>query len=375
MGRNTSGTSGKRLFFIDNLRTALVILVVLHHLAIVYAGNTPFYYVEPAGESLGALLLVAFQLFNQAFFMGFLFLLAGYFTPGSYERRGPGGFVKDKLLRLGVPIILYMFVLNPLASIGSYQMPAALTGITEPFNWSHYIHLVGIGPLWFALLLLIFDLGYMVWRMAAGKREKSQVSSKPVKAGAVILFMLALALTSYLLRIEIPLGKYILGFPSLAYLPQYISFFLIGIIARRQDWLRALPGSLGRLGWILALIASAGLFPIAFLSGMPFLGGGSLPSAVYALWDAVFSVGICLAAIPFFRSHFDRDTGLNRFGARHSFTVYIFHIPVIVFLALALREVHLAPLLKFGLAAVLGVPLCFVIACPVRKIPYAEKIL
>lgn len=375
MGQNSLRTPGRRLFFIDNLRTALVILVVLHHLAIVYVGNTPFYYVEPASETLGALLLVAFQLFNQAFFMGFLFMLAGYFTPGSYDRKGPGGFVKDKLLRLGVPIILYMFVLNPLASIGSYQMPAALTGITEAFNWSHYIHLVGIGPLWFALMLLIFDLGYMLWRMAAGKREESPAAHKPPRVGAVIVFMLALALTSYLVRMAIPLGTYVLWFPTLSYLPQYISFFLIGIMARRHDWLRTLPGSMGRLGLVLALAASVGLFPVAFLSGPVFLGGGSLPSAVYVLWDSVFSVGICLAAIPFFRSHFDRDTGLNRFGARHSFTVYIFHIPVIVFLALALRGVHLAPVLKFGLAAVLGVPLCFGVAYLVRKIPYAKRIL
>jgi len=373
MGQHPPQAPGRRLFFVDNLRTALVILVVLHHLAIVYAGNTPFYYVEPAGESLGALLLIAFQLFNQAFFMGFLFLLAGYFTPGSYERKGPGVFVTDKLLRLGVPILLYMFVLNPLASVGFYQMPAALTGITEPFHWSHYIHLVGIGPMWFALMLLVFDLGYVLWRVAAGKREKRP--SKPIKVGAVILFMLALALCSYLLRMEIPIDRYVLDFPSLAYLPQYVSFFLIGIMARRRDWLRTLSGSLGVLGWILALIASVGLFPVAFLSGPVFLGGGSLPSAVYALWDSVFSVGICLAAIPFFRSRCDRDTRISRFGARHSFTVYIFHIPVIVFLALALRDIRLAPLLKFGLAAVLGVPLCFGVAYLVRKIPYAKRIL
>ena len=37
-----------RLFFMDYLRAGLVTLVVLHHLAVVYAGNTGFYYLEPA---------------------------------------------------------------------------------------------------------------------------------------------------------------------------------------------------------------------------------------------------------------------------------------------------------------------------------------
>ncbi|MFC2019192.1 hypothetical protein ACFLU4_04455, partial [Chloroflexota bacterium] len=37
-----------RLLFIDNLRTGLIILVVLHHVAVVYGGTVvPFYYFEP----------------------------------------------------------------------------------------------------------------------------------------------------------------------------------------------------------------------------------------------------------------------------------------------------------------------------------------
>ncbi|MCB0110309.1 MAG: acyltransferase family protein, partial [Caldilineaceae bacterium] len=93
-----------RLFFIDHLRAALVILVVLHHVAVIYGEGTAFYYVDPANrESLTSLLLVVFALANQAWFMGALFLLAGYFTPGSYDRKGAGAFLKDRLLRLGIP--------------------------------------------------------------------------------------------------------------------------------------------------------------------------------------------------------------------------------------------------------------------------------
>jgi peptidoglycan/LPS O-acetylase OafA/YrhL len=60
---------------------------------------------------------------------------------------------------------------------------------------------------------------------------------------------------------------------------------------------------------------------------------------------------------------------------KHAFTVYIIHIPIIVFLALALRGVHIEQLLKFGLAAIIGVPLCFAVAYLVRKIPLADKII
>ena len=72
-----------RLFFIDHLRAALVILVVLHHVALVYGAGAPFYYVEPPfNDPLAFLVLLVFVLFNQAWFMGALFLIAGYFTGG-----------------------------------------------------------------------------------------------------------------------------------------------------------------------------------------------------------------------------------------------------------------------------------------------------
>jgi glucans biosynthesis protein C len=41
-------TSSTRVVFLDQLRVALIILVVLHHLSVIYAANTAFYYLEPA---------------------------------------------------------------------------------------------------------------------------------------------------------------------------------------------------------------------------------------------------------------------------------------------------------------------------------------
>lgn len=52
-------TPPARLVFADHLKAALVILVVLHHIAVIYAGNSPFYYLEPAtGDQVALALLV-----------------------------------------------------------------------------------------------------------------------------------------------------------------------------------------------------------------------------------------------------------------------------------------------------------------------------
>jgi peptidoglycan/LPS O-acetylase OafA/YrhL len=388
-----------RLFFIDHMRAALVILVVLHHVALVYGGIPPFYYLEPpdpTNDLLAGLVLLAFVLFNQAWFMGGFFLIAGYFTPGSFARKGPGSFLKDRLLRLGIPMIVFIFVLNPLSMLGLYWMPPSQGGIAEPLTWQGfwqlYPKLIGLGPTWFLGLLLIFSFGYAGWRVLTGNRPSTSVgeSSAPSYLG-IVIFILGLALVSYLVRIIVPLGKpvnlfvYFLSFPTIAYLPQYLSFFILGTVAFRRNWFRTTPGSMGVVGFVAALVATILLFSIAYISlltwiergaqQLPPFGFGTWQSAVYTLWDSIFAVGMVLAAITFFRRFFNADSRFGRFLAQQSYAVYLIHIPIIVYLALLLRGIDIEHLIKFGLAALIVVPTCFAVAYIIRKIPGVSRIL
>jgi peptidoglycan/LPS O-acetylase OafA/YrhL len=372
-----------RIFFLDCLRAALVILVVLHHVAVIYGEGMSFYYVEPPNkESLTYLVLLVFVLLNQSWFMGALFLVAGYVTPGSYDRKGAGTFLKGRLLRLGIPLIIWVFVLNPLACIGLYLEPAPR--IPGPFTWEAYPYLIGLGPMWFVALLLIFNVGYAAWRMLPQNRTAAPLhtSSLPGYLG-IGLLMLALALASYLLRIVIPIGLPVnlfvswLSFPSLAYLPQYLSFFVIGMLAYRRDWLQTLPSSKGIVGFVAAVVAFVLLFPLAFFGGLEgqFLGGGHWQSAVYALWDSITAVGLSLGIIVLFRRAFNGSGRFGRFLARHSYTVYIIHSLVLVALAIALRDTGLDNMLKFALVAGIAVPLCFVVAAIIRRVPLVARVV
>jgi len=384
----TVAEPSSRLLFIDNLRTGLITLVVLHHVAVVYgAVVTPFYYFEPPfNDPLAFLVLLVFALFNQSWFMGALFLFSGYFTPGSFDRKGLGPFLKDRLLRLGIPLIIFYFVLSPISWIGLWQMPASLTGITTPLTWQQYPHLLGMGPLWFVAMLLIFDFGYAAWRMLTRNRTSYSMSKSSLPSYLLIgIFILALALVSYLVRIVVPMGKEVLGFPTLSYLPQYLSLFVLGTVASRHNWFRTLPSSMGLVGFVTALVAGVLLFPLAFSGHLfsleitpaltNFFGNGHWQSAVYTLWDSTFAVGMCLGVITLFRHFFNGQGRFGRFLSQHSYTVYVIHIPIVVFLGVALKGIELEPLLKFGMAAVIAVPLCFSIAYLVRKIPLASRIL
>jgi peptidoglycan/LPS O-acetylase OafA/YrhL len=314
--------------------------------------------------------------------MGALFLVAGYFTPGSFDRKGAGAFLKGRLLRLGMPLLIWMFVLNPLACIGLYLEPAPR--IAEPFTWEAYPSLIGLGPLWFVALLLIFAAGYAAWRVLKKSQPTPSVStsSRPGYLG-IGLFILGLALASYLLRIVIPIGLPVnlvvpwLSFPSLAYLPQYLSFFVVGIVASRRDWLRSLPGSMGIVGAVAAVVAFVLLFPVAFFGGLEgqFLGGGQWQSAVYALWDSITAVGLSLGALTLFRRAFNGSGRVGRFLAEQSYAVYILHSLVLVGLAVALRDTGLPNLLKSGLVAGIGVVLCFAVAAIIRRIPGVTRVV
>ena len=383
---HTVATAVARLFYVDHLRAALVILVVLHHVALVYGAGAPFYYTEPPlTDPLAYLVFLVFVLFNQAWFMSALFLLAGYFTPGSYERKGSGSFLRDRLIRLGIPLVVFYFVLAPLSSIGFWQMPASLTGITSPLTWQAYPQLLGMGPMWFVALLLVFDFGYAAWRALTRNRAPSAAREfSPPSYLGIGIFILALAVASYLMRIVIPMGREVLDFPTLSYLPQYLSFFVLGIVAYRRNWFRTLPGSMGITGLVAAAVASILLFPLALSGSMfsldlsnsaGFVGNGTGQSAAYALWDSIFAVGMFLAAFTFFRRYLAAESRLGTFLAQQSYAVYIIHTPIIVFIAVAFQSVRLAPLPKFALVAAIAVPVCFAVAYLIRRIPGVSRVI
>jgi surface polysaccharide O-acyltransferase-like enzyme len=177
----------------------------------------------------------------------------------------------------------------------------------------------------------------------------------------------------------------VFDFPTIAYLPQYLSFFIVGAVAYRRDWFRTLTDRMGKIGFTTAVVATLLLFPIPLLGilggTMRFLGNGSWPSAVYALWDSIFAVSLCLAAITFFRRYFNEKSRLGTFLSQQSYAVYVIHSPIIVFLAygfylaFASWEIDLGPLLKFSLASLIMVPLCFAVAYLLRKIPGVSRVL
>ena len=108
--------SKSRLFYIDNLRIFLIGLVVLLHLNITYGAPGDWYYNESEAGMPEVILQAMFNITNQAFFMGMFFFISAYFTAASINRKTTAVFLKDRLVRLGIPLVFFYFILNPLTN-------------------------------------------------------------------------------------------------------------------------------------------------------------------------------------------------------------------------------------------------------------------
>ena len=378
-----------RLFFIDNIRVFLTVLVILHHLMVIYAGSGGWIYQEDRQDDITAVLGGWFCGVNQAYFMGLFLLISAYFVPGSYDRKGAGAFMKDRLIRLGIPLVFYGWILRPgLIYLG-------LMGPAKPalsfWDWYTQVYfrvygIIGGGPLWFIETLLIFSAVYVLWRLLTRSRS-APPPAPPVRETpfpsplAIALGALLLGIATFAVRLFFPSGSSVRSAePAARQFRRVRRLFILGLIAYRRNWLLNLPGSTGRLCLWTALVLIL-LYPVvAILGGAmestePFDGGWHWQALANAIWEAAMSLAMSTGLIYLFRQRGNWHGALARLLARHAYTAYLIHEPVITVLAIAAAGIALYPLLKFGLAALVFVPLCFALSVLVLKIPGADRVL
>jgi surface polysaccharide O-acyltransferase-like enzyme len=155
-GANDQATIAQgRITALDRARTFGTLLVLIYHSVIDYTifGN---------GDSMRWLGFDLVALFSDSFFMAFMFLISGLFVHDSLARQGAAGYLRHRAWRLGVPLLISIFVLIPIAYYASflrYHPPG-----TTDFNFIHYWwHMLTVGPWpsgqsWFLWVLLVFDI-------------------------------------------------------------------------------------------------------------------------------------------------------------------------------------------------------------------------
>lgn len=378
----------RRLLWIDTVRVALTVLVIAHHAAITY-GHLPVWYFHEAPQDPSAVVLDLLAVINQSFFMGLFFLVSGYFVPGSLERKGPRAFARDRLIRLGLPLLAFVLFVRPLA--GLHAWPADPRGLSYPM---YYLVTIDAGPAWFLEVLLVLCLACAALAALSGARRlggapvtpgeatavpprSSGLASGPGRlrhrdaAGVMLGLIAVMGLAMVLWRQIVPDGTFwpIVGLPTPSFLPQYVLMFVAGVLAARRRWLERMPGSVGLLGAALSALAIVLLGPLA-LSPTP--GAADVAAGIAA---SVLGVGLSAVVLIVIRRLAPGTGPIRRFLSANAFAVYVIHPAVLVGLALALQPLQAPAIVKFSALLVLAVLACWLLAALLRRLPAVRRVL
>ena len=379
----------KRLYFVDNLRILLTILVIMHHTMITYGASGSWYFRDPNTDELTIILLTIFTAFNQGFFMALFFFISAFFVPGSYDRKGARKFLKDRFIRLGIPLILYIVFVDPIIVYLLFILPNQGISFFEYYLTyfqtlqGFFDYIGGNGPLWFVLMLLILVVCYSIWRFIFPKKSEKVVEKKPPSNILLIIICIVMSILTFLIRLLFPINGGDTFFNiQLCFIIQYIIMFILGVEAYKRDWFRNITDSQGNFWLLIVLISIIFFFVISLLGGAlegnidPYLGGLQWQAFAYATWESFYCIGMCIGLITLFRRKYNRQGKVTKNLSQNAYTIYIIHAPVLIFISILFLYILLPALLKFIIVLPIVLLVClFISHFILRKIPGAKRVL
>lgn len=362
-------TTVQRQAHFDHLRILLTFLVVLHHAAITYGGSGGWYWRELPNASVTPLIML--NAIDQSFFMGFFFLLSGYFMVASLERKTTANFLIDRFMRLGIPLLVYFFVLSPLTIALAHNAPATLGE-----KWWMMIkdQQFAPGPLWFAEALLIFAALYLAINKIIAVKHWSP--ERLPGFAALLLVALGLGIISFAVRLKVPVGEDVLWL-QLGFFPCYVFLFFAGCAAHKHQLLDKVDGKYAA-PWLLISLVAVATLPFALMKLLgdgPFEGGWNANAIYYAFWDPLTGWGIILGLLWFFRRFLAVPGLLSAWIARRVYGVFIFHAPILVAYSVMFAPLTLSPYGKFIMVSLLTFLSGLLVTSLCLLFPPAKKIL
>lgn len=389
---------------LDLMRASITLLVIVHHAVLAYhryapapgalTGKDLMWGAFPVVDAARAPGLDVLTLWNDSFFMAAMFLLAGLFVPAGLARKGPGRFLRDRAVRLGVPFIVAAAALAPLAYLPACLERAAATG--KPGFWPAWLGL-GVwvsGPAWFLWVLLAFSavaaglyvvtpraLGWLAG-LGAWSRARPAWASGVLGVAATVAYFAA--------------TRWVSPFVWWTWWPFAVQTSRIGLYAvyffygyalgagARGDgiggaWLAA-QGALARR-WAVWQ-AAAGVVFVGFVAAliawlMASAKGGASPlvgdaaTVLFAVSGAVTT----WAVLAFFARWGHGRGAVTRSLARNAYGMYLLHYAIVTWTQYALLGVTLPGLLKAAVVSVVGIGASWAGASLLRRLPGVGRVV
>jgi hypothetical protein len=360
----------ERVAYLDNLKLLLVAVIIAGHGALAYGdleNAWPYQDVQEVhltGVSNVALAMVVIP--AALFAMGLFFLISGLVTPGSLSRKGPRTFARDRLLRLGVPLVVWALVIWP----GAIWAAHLAAGESHSFWWQlqHADPVLDTGPMWFVEVLLIYSLAYAAWRYwrrrrAAGADPITSDRSAPLSARTLVACAAAISIATILVRPVFPAASGQIGQSHLWQWPQLVVMFGLGIVAAQRGWLDPVPDRIRRgcglaaLGGLAAFLVVAGTMAAFGVDGGVLFDPGLhwAPLSLAAI-EGPLAVGTSVWLLGLAQRRLNRRPGpLVRAKARSAYGAFLLQGVVLIGLMIAMRPVGVPAEIKALTVACLGV--------------------
>jgi glucans biosynthesis protein C len=394
-----SVTMSKTSLPLHNLRGFAILNVLAFHSFIAYINSLPAstlsfdsppysWTASPIIDSnrwLGFDLICAFEFLCL---MQLMFFLSGLFVWPSLVRKGARRFLYDRLLRLGMPFVLGVSLLMPLAFYPVYCVMAA--DLSWPAFWSHWIALPfwPSGPMWFLWFLLVLNLvaASMYWVAPCSGEFLAQLSSK--RAAQPGRFFIALAGVSALAYV--PLAAVFTPWewvhfgplefqPALA--PQYVLYFFAGLAVGAYELDRGLLGPDGMLvrRWAFCLIGMWISFALWIAPTWVMVSeqGMALPGLQIAgdLGFVLFGASACLGLAATFLRFAAARWPIFDSISENAYGIYIFHYVFVIWTQYALLGVSLPAIIKGVIVFTVTLGLSRTATATICRIPIGARLI
>ena len=370
---------------LDRARTFLTLVVLLHHSVIPY---TYFGHTDPKSWIGFDCVVLA----TDSFFMAMFFFLSGLFVWPGIARKAPQVFLRDRLLRLGLPFAIAALTIIPIAyyALELRQHPEATFAA---FWWKTVT--VGpwpSGPLWFLWVLLAFDLtASLLYRLSSTLIDPiNRLSLKGFERPAIFWLFFAVATAIVYVPLVVYYGQndWFDFFGPFAVQASrvllYAAYFFIGAGVGAANFGRGVLSADGQLPrtrwtWVIATLIPYCLMWVLIYIKREILGNPDpLPHwylASYGLFFVLFSASILFTILAFFlHSKAPGPNLLDRMQA-DAYGMFLVHYPIVLWLQYWLFDFDWPAIIKAAVAFVLTVALSWVLTAALRRIPGATRVL
>lgn len=336
--------------YLDNIRWATVLLVLIYHVCYLFngvgiPGGIPNAETIPLFDGLACVV--------YPWFMVLLFVVAGMSSRYSLQKRTDRQFLKERTVKLLVPATLGLFVIHWITGYLNIKMGGGLVYIPSFLVYPISV-LSGIGPLWFIQTLFLFSCLLVLLR----KLDRSdRLWTLCGRANIVVILMLSLVIWGASQILNAPLlTMYRFGI--------YFAAFAIGYYVFSHD---EIQDAVARcyIPILLAAVIGAVAYLVSYY-GSDFTSPACLQSLLtnLYLWAAV------LAIIGVFRKYCDRETAVTRYLSANSFGLYILHYPVLLCICYVLHyHTDLSPVGKYLFSLVIEFVATFLLNELLKRIP------